>query len=102
MTDALTAIFCGLGLAAFVIVPCGAAETSGGRRKEPLTWAVWRREAATTLWAINPVIVWRDLLAGYDDVADSVVRLLAGLVVSAALLTSAGMVGWGIYRLFNL
>ncbi len=102
MTDALTAIFGGALLAAFIVVPCGAAVTSGGSRKEPLTLAAWWREASTTLWAINPVIVWRDLLMGYDDVVDSVVRMMAGLVVIPALLASGTMMGWGFYRLFCL
>lgn len=102
MTDALTAIFGGALLAAFIIAPLGCAVTSGGSRKEPLTWAAWWREASTTIWAINPVIVWRDLLAGYDDVVDSVVRMMAGLVVLPALLASASMMGWGVWRLFSL
>lgn len=101
MGDALTAILSGLVLAVFIIGPA-AAETSGGRRKEPLTWSVWCRDAAVTLWAINPVIVFRDVAMGYEDIPGAVVRLMAGIAASAALLTSAAMIGWGFYRLLGL
>lgn len=102
MSDALLAIFGGAFLAAFIVIPAGAAETSGGNRKEPLTWASWCREAAVSLWAINPVTALRDLMMGYDDIADSVVRLMAGVVVCAALLTSTVLVGWGFWRLVTM
>ena len=101
MSDALIAIGSGLVLAAFIIVPM-AAETSGGRRKEKLTWAVWRRDAAVTLWAMNPLTIIDDRLRGYDDVADTVVRLMAWLVAAAAMLTSIALIGWGFYRLLSL
>lgn len=100
MTEALTAICGGLVLAAFIIGPL-AAETSGGDRKEKLTWAVWRRDAAVTLWAMNPLTIFDDLLRGYDDVADTVVRLMAWLVAAAAMLTSIALIGWGVWRLFQ-
>ena len=101
MSDALIAIGSGLVLAAFIIGPM-AAETSGGRRKERLTWEVWRRDAAVTLWAMNPLTIIDDLLRGYDDVADTVVRLMAWLVAAAAMLTSIALIGWGVWRLFTL
>ena len=96
MSEALIAICSGLVLAVFIIGPA-AAETSGGRRKEKLTWAVWCRDAAITLWAINPVIVLRDVAMGYEDIPGAVVRLMAGVTASIALLTSGVMIGWGFY-----
>lgn len=101
MSDALVAIIGGAAFALFIIGPL-AADTSGNGRKDSLTWRGWCKEAAITLWAINPVIVLRDVAMGYEDIPGAVVRLMAGVAASAALLTSAVMIGWGLYRLFSL
>lgn len=101
MTDALISICSGLVLAVFIIGPM-AAETSGGRRKEKLTWAVWRRDVAVTLWAMNPATIIDDLVRGYDDVADTAVRLMALCYLVAAMLTSITLIGWGFWRLLSL
>lgn len=102
MSDALMAIFGGAFLAAFIVIPAGAADTSSGGHKEPLTWKRWKREAATTLWALNPVTALSDIAMGYEDVFGGVIRVMAGVVAAAALLTSVALMGWGILQLFTL
>jgi hypothetical protein len=98
MTTALFAIIGGLSLAAFIIFPMGVTTTSGTRfaPRDPFRWSSWRKEACTSLWALNPVTICRDVWEGYEDVAGGVLRLFAFCVVAAALLTAVALVGWGL------
>lgn len=99
MTAPLFAIVAGLCLAGFIIFPFGASTTSGTRfaTREPFSWSKWREEASVSLWALNPVTIFRDVRNGYDGVGDAAVRLFGFIAVVSALLTAATLVGWGLF-----
>lgn len=98
MTNEIMAITGGLVLAAFIIFPFGAKTTSGTRfaPHEPFTWASWQEEARTNLWVMNPVVICRDVWRGYEDFTGGFLRLLGFIAVTAALVTAATLIGWGV------
>lgn len=97
MTSQLMAIAGGLILAGFIIFPFGANTTSGTRfaPREPFTWSNWCEEARINLWALNPVVIWRDVWWGYEDISGGLLRSLGFAVVAAALITALALVLWG-------
>ncbi len=95
----LFAIIGGLCLAAFVIFPFGTTTTSGTRfaPSVPFSWSNWLEEAQFSLWAINPVTIWREVWDGYEDVVGAMLRTLGFVAVAAALITAAALIGWGMF-----
>lgn len=98
MTNEIMAITGGLVLAAFVIFPFGVTTKSGTRfaSREPFSWSSWYEEARTSLWVMNPVVIWKDVRQGYEDFTGAFLRMLGLVIVLAVLCTAAALVGWGV------
>ena len=98
MTNEIMAITGGLVLAAFVIFPFGVTTTSGTRfaPREPFSWSNWYEEARTSLWVMNPVVIWKDVWQGYEDITGGVIRMIGFAAAASALITAAALVVWGV------
>lgn len=98
MTTHFLAIAGGLCLAVFIIFPMGTSTTSGTRfaPRDPFSWSKWRDEASSSLWTLNPKVIWTEVWEGYEDIGGGLVRTLGFVVVAAALITATALVGWGL------